>query len=105
MNAHDFLDTLHPLLMQNGKPEFIRSENGPEFIAMHLQDRSKRVSVQLMQIYPGSPWAKGYNESFNGTLRKEVLNTDWLHTTNMFTLQSMLGSGSTTRPDLIMHWV
>ena len=28
----------------------------------------------------GSPWENGYNERFNGTLRKEVLNTEWFHT-------------------------
>ena len=29
----------------------------------------------------GSPWENGYNERFNGTLRKEVLNAEWFHTT------------------------
>jgi transposase InsO family protein len=28
----------------------------------------------------GSPWENGYNKRFNGTLRKEVLNTEWFHT-------------------------
>jgi transposase InsO family protein len=36
-----------------------------------------------MQIYPGSPWENGYNERFNGTLRKEVLNAEWFHTTSL----------------------
>ena len=76
MNAHDVLDTLHPPLMKHGKPEFIRSDNGPKFIAMHLQDRLKRVGIQSMQFYPGSPWANGYYERFNGTLQKEVLNAE-----------------------------
>ena len=81
MNAHDVLETLHPLLMKHGKPEFIRSDNGPEFIATHLQDWLKKVGIKPMQIYPGSPWENGYNERFNGTLRKEVLNAEWFHTT------------------------
>ena len=81
MNAHDVLDTLHPLLMKHGKPDFIRSDNGPEFISMHLQDWLKRIGIQPLQIYPGSPWENGYNERFNGTLRKDVLNAEWLHTT------------------------
>ena len=38
MNAQDVLETLHPLLIKHGKPEFIRSDNGPEFIATHLSD-------------------------------------------------------------------
>jgi transposase InsO family protein len=38
MNANDVLDTLHPLLIKHGKPEFIRSDNGPEFIAKYFQN-------------------------------------------------------------------
>ena len=33
------------------------------------------------RIYPGSPWENGYNERFNGTLRREVLNAEWFNTT------------------------
>ena len=33
-----------------------------------------------MQIYPGLPWENGYNERFNGTLRKEVLKAEWFLT-------------------------
>ena len=38
MNATDVLDVMHRLVMKHGKPEFIRSNNGPEFIAAQLQD-------------------------------------------------------------------
>ena len=81
MNANDVLDVLHRLLMKNGKPEFIRSDNGPEFIAAPLQEWLRRVGIQPMQIFPGSPWENGYNERFNGTLRREVLNAERFHTT------------------------
>ena len=81
MNAVDVLGVLHRLLMKHGKPEYIRSDNGPEFIAAQLQDWLKRVGVQPIQIYPGSPWENGYNERFNGTLRREVLNAEWFHST------------------------
>ena len=64
MNANDVLDALHPLFMKHGKPEFIRSDNGPEFIATHLQDWLKRVGIKPMQIYPGSPWENGYNDDW-----------------------------------------
>ena len=46
-----------------------------------LGDWLKKVGVQPMQIYPGSPWENGYNERFNGTLRREVLNAEWFHST------------------------
>ena len=48
---------------------------------MDLEDWLKRINIQPMQIYPGSPWETGYNERFDGTLRKEVLNAEWFHTT------------------------
>ena len=50
MNVNDVLETLHPLFMKHGKPEFIRSDNGPEFIATHLQDWLKRIGIKPMQI-------------------------------------------------------
>jgi len=81
MNAHNVLDALHTLLMKHGKPEFIRYDNGPEFIAMHPRDWLKKVGIKPMQIDPGSPWENGYNERFNGTLRKEVLDAEWFHIT------------------------
>ena len=81
MNATDVLDVMHRLVMKHGKPEFIRSDNGPKFIAAQLQDWLRRVGINPMQIYPGSPWENEYNERFNGTLRREVLNAEWFHTT------------------------
>jgi transposase InsO family protein len=68
MNAHDVLETLHPLLIKHGKPEFIRSDNEPEFIATHLQDWLKKVGIKPMQIYPGSPWECGGIRKQCGTL-------------------------------------
>ena len=56
--------------MKHGKPKFIRSDNGPEFIAAYLQDWLKKVGIKPMRSYPGDPWGNGYNERFNGTLRR-----------------------------------
>ena len=77
MTANDVLDTLQPVLMKHGKLEFIRSDNGPKFVALHFQDWLKRVGIQPLLIYSGSPWKNGCNERFNGTLRREVLNAEW----------------------------
>ena len=33
-----------------------------------------RVGVETLFIEPGSPWENGYNESFNGKFRDELLN-------------------------------
>lgn len=79
MTANDVLVVMHHLLLKHGKPEYVRSDNGPEFIANDLQGWLRRVGVKPIQIYPGSPWENGYNERFNGTLRREVLNSEWFH--------------------------
>ena len=60
---------------------YLRSDNGPEFSAAPFQDWLRRVGITPIQIYPGSPWENGYNERFNGTLRREVLNAEWFATT------------------------
>ena len=79
MNSDDVLEVMHRLLLKYGKPEFIRFDNGREFVAEHLQEWLRRVGVTPIQIYPGSPWENGYNERFNGTLRREVLNSQWFN--------------------------
>ena len=77
MRSAEVLEALYPLLLRHGKPTYIRSDNGPEFIATALQTWLKKVGIKPIQIYPGSPWENGYNERFNGTLRTEVLNAEW----------------------------
>ena len=79
VHLHDVLEMMHRLLMKPGKTEFIRSDNGGEFVAQHLQDWLRKVGVRPIQICPGSPWENGYNERFNGILRQELLNTEWFH--------------------------
>jgi putative transposase len=45
--------------------------------ANHLQDWLVKIDTKPLYIAPGSPWEQGYNDRFNGTLRREVLNADW----------------------------
>ena len=97
MNAADVLEALYPLLLKRGRPQYIRSDNGPEFIATGFQQWLVKVGIKPIQIYPGSPWENGYNERFNGTLRNEVLNAEWFHTTNRRKPRSMSGSDITVK--------
>ncbi|MEL6415516.1 MAG: integrase core domain-containing protein [Pseudomonadota bacterium] len=80
MGANDVLEALYPLLLRHGSPEYIPSDNGPEFASEAMQDRLRRVGIKPIRIYPGSPWESGYNERFNGTLRREILNAEWFTT-------------------------
>jgi len=55
-------------------PDYIRSDKGSEFTAKAVREWLSRVGVKTLYIEPGSPWENGYNESFNGKLRDELLN-------------------------------
>lgn len=80
MGNAEVLEALYPLFLRHGRPEFIRSDNGPEFVAESFQAWLTKVGIKPIRIYPGSPWENGYNERFNGTLRREVLNAEWFST-------------------------
>ena len=74
------LERLADLFIQRGTPEYIRSDNGPEFTAHKVREWLQHVEVQTLFIEPGSPWENGYVESFNGKLRDELLNREIFYT-------------------------
>lgn len=74
LNSLDVLETLADLFLNRGIPKYIRSDNGPEFIAKRLREWFSKIKVSPLFITPGSPWENGYIESFNGKLRDELLN-------------------------------
>src|SRR5271155_2909599 len=76
LNSDDVLATLTELFVEHGPPAFIRSDNGGEFTAGVVRGWLKRIQVKTLYIEPGSPWENGYNESFNGKLRDELLNRE-----------------------------
>jgi len=76
IRAKDVIAVLEYLFMVRGLPKFIRSDNGPEFIADAIKKWLKKRHVETLYIEPGSPWENGYIESFNGKLRDEILNRE-----------------------------
>ena len=62
---------------QHGAPAYLRSDNGPEFVAQAVQRWLRAQQVQTAYIEPGSPWQNAVGESFNGRLRDECLNLEW----------------------------
>ena len=74
ISSQDVLEQLCGLFVVRGTPEYIRSDNGPEFTAKAVREWLSRVSVRTLFIEPGSPWENGYVESFNGKLRDELFN-------------------------------
>ena len=80
LNSQDVLDVLRDLFVERGSPVYIRSDNGSEFTANAVREWLGRVAVKTLYIEPGSPWENGYNESFNGKLRDELLNGEIFYT-------------------------
>ena len=74
LNSTDVVDALTDLFILRGPPEFIRSDNGPEFIAEKVRNWIAAVGAKTAFIEPGSPWENGYCESFNARFRDELLN-------------------------------
>lgn len=73
ITAQDVVDVLIGLMHQRGVPRHIRSDNGPEFIAIAIGTWLKRSGVTALYVAPGSPWENGYAESFHARLRDELL--------------------------------
>lgn len=62
----------------NGKPESIRSDNGPEFTSKHFAKWLHSKGIRWEAIQPGHPQENGIVERFNGTFRKEILDANIL---------------------------
>ena len=80
LTSEDVLDVLRDLFVEHGAPDYIRSDNGPEFTAKVVRKWLRDVAVNTLFIEPGSPWENGYNESFNGKLRDEQLAREIYYT-------------------------
>ena len=76
LTSREVIDTLRYVFEVRGTPKFIRSDNGPEFIAQALRSWLTESGVETLYIEPGAPWENGYNESFNGRFRDELLNPE-----------------------------
>lgn len=61
-----------------GLPKVIRSDNRKEFIGKAMLTFAHKHGIALRPIEPGKPNQNVYIESFNGRLRDECLNENWL---------------------------
>ena len=72
--GNDVIEVLANSMIIHGVPEYLRSDNGPEFLAKRLRKWLADIGTITAYIEPGSPWENGYCESFNGKMRDEFLN-------------------------------
>ncbi len=65
--------------MSGGEPDYIRSDNGPEFVAKAIKrwlsqhPGSKPSTSSLAKL---APWEDAYSETFISRLRDELLNRE-----------------------------
>lgn len=63
IGAAKVIATLEWLFLLHGRPQYIRSDNGPEFIASALRLWLEKQGPTTLYITPGSPWENAYIES------------------------------------------
>ena len=80
LKARDVLAWLQQAIQEHGAPQYLRSDNGPEFIAQEVQRWLRDNQIKTLYIDPGSPWQNGFVESFHGRFRDECLNREQLWT-------------------------
>jgi putative transposase len=71
------IDVLSRLIRVHGAPRYIRSDNGPEFVATAILRWLNAAQIETAFIDPGKPWQNGTDESFNGKFRTECLTLEW----------------------------
>ena len=71
--AERVVRALDQVIEWRGKPQAIRSDNGPEFISAKLTGWAEKRGIRLDYIQPGNPQQNAYVERYNRTVRY-----DWL---------------------------
>jgi putative transposase len=76
LTARDVIEAVSRAARARGMPGYLRSDNGPEFIAAAVREWLAEEKTQTLYIEPGSPWENAYSESFNSRLRDELLDRE-----------------------------
>jgi transposase InsO family protein len=58
------------------RPDLMRSDNGPEFIALAVKEWLKDTRIKMLYIEPGSLWENAYSETFNSRFQDKLLNRE-----------------------------
>lgn len=79
MNGPKVVAALNQAIAERGaRPRSLTLDNGSEFAGRAMELWAIESGVQLCFIRPGRPVENGFIESFNGRLRDECLNVEWL---------------------------
>lgn len=70
---------LEDAFLRSGKPQRIRTDNGPEFTSGAFEEWCRRMRIEHILTQPGCPTQNSYIERFNGSFRRAVLNRYEFH--------------------------
>ncbi|GGC50532.1 transposase [Parapedobacter defluvii] len=73
--SHRVIRELEKLVQWRGKPDKIRSDNGPEFMSAAMMEWCCEHSIEWEFIQPGKPTQNSLIERFNRTFRQDVLDS------------------------------
>ena len=74
LSSKRIIRTLERVILDRGKPNIIRTDNGPEFTSKDLELWAKDNEIQIQFIQPGRPMQNGYIERFNRIYRESILD-------------------------------
>jgi len=75
----DVVRVLEEATARYGQPEYLRCDNGGQFIAKAVRLWAERQRIRIAYIDPGRPWQNGAAESLVATYRREVLDAELFH--------------------------
>ena len=73
LTSDDVIRALDEVIRKRGRPECLRSDQGPEFIARAVRDWLYQRAIGTHYIDQGSPWRNAYGESSNSIFRTTCL--------------------------------
>lgn len=79
LRGENVANTLNRLVYLHGKPKAVFCDNGAEFTGQIMDLWAYSHKVRLDFSRPGTPTDNAHIESFNGSVRDELLNVNWFH--------------------------
>ena len=100
LKSGDVIHLVQGAIAHHGAPEYIRSDNGSEFIAKELPHWLAENKIKTLYIEPGSPWQNGFVDSFHGRFRDECLNREqrWTLTEARIVIEDSRNNDHRLRP-------
>lgn len=80
--ARKVIEIFERMIEKYGKPQKIRTDNGPEFTSKRFQSWLKDRKIKWSKIEKGSPWQNAIVERFNRTYREDILDANLFYNIN-----------------------